>query len=165
MKVTRSENKSGPSAKLPKKTKGKEEPGLFSRLLGLSGISAVDEIKESEFQEINKLSDIISIENREELERLITEIDKAGSEFSKKQVYATLIKYKTLIQQFMGIIVKCSYEVQQRIGKKSLFEDKIYSVVHKIDESLEELSEAVLNKQIDNIRLLNKLDEIRGLLI
>ncbi len=70
-----------------------------------------------------------------------------------------------LIQQFMGIIVKCSYDVQQKIGKKSLIEDKIYSIVSKIDSSLEELSESVLNKQVDNIKLLNKLDEIRGLLI
>jgi len=164
MKVARSENKAGPGDRKHKTTK-KSDEGLFSKLLGLGGIESVAGNKISETSEINSLADYMPPENIEELNRLIEEIDKAGSEFSDKPVYTNLIKYKLLLQQFMGIIIKSSYEVQQRVGRKSFTEEKVYSIVKKIDLELEHLSENVLNKNIDKIKLVDKLDEIRGLLI
>ncbi|GEM_PF-1777029 len=164
MKVERSETKSGLSSK--HKSSSKNVDGdLFSRLLGLGGLSPTEKKKDVEFNEINNISGVITPESREELNELADEIDKAGKEFVEKPLYANLVKYKMLIQRFMGIVIKSSYEVQQKLGKKSLTEDKMYSVVKKIDKELEQLSESVLNKNIDKIKLIDKLDEIRGLLI
>jgi len=165
MKVSRSETKSALTSKHPKTASKKGESGLFGRLLGLGGVGGVTETEPAEYTEVNNLSTILSPESREELNKLITEIEMAGREFAAQPLYGNLIRYKLLIQQFMGIIVKSSYQVQQRIGKKSLTEEKIYSIVRRIDEGLEELSESVLNKQNNTMKLLNKLDEIRGLLI
>ncbi len=165
MKVTRSETKSGVGDRKHKTSSKQEDSGLFSKLLGLSGISQAASNKTESVSEINSLSDYMPAENIEEINQLISEIDKAGSEFVGKPVYSNLIKYKMLLQQFMGIIIKNSYEVQLRVGRKSFTEEKIYSIVKKIDLELEQLSEQILNKNLDKIKLIDKLDEIRGLLI
>jgi len=165
LKINRSQTKTGVGTQKKKSKKSDNDSGLFSKLLGISSSSPINSTENAEFTEVNSLSSIISIEDKKELNKLINKIDEAGKLFAEKPLYPNLVKYKLLIQNFMAIIIKSSYEVQQKLGKKSIIEDKVYSIVKKVDSSLEELSEKVLNEQIDNIKLIDKLDEIRGILI
>ena len=111
------------------------------------------------------LSSVEDIKTQDELIKIYNEIEEAGEIFKNVPTFSHLKRYKALIQQFMAKVVKDAYKVNSTISKRIDREDKILTTVKKVDKKLEELAEELLNKQIDNIKLAAKVDEIKGLLM
>ena len=42
---------------------------------------------------------------------------------------------------------------------------RVYGIIRKVDELLDELAQELVKDEQDNIAILNKIDEIRGLLL
>jgi uncharacterized protein YaaR (DUF327 family) len=86
-----------------------------------------------------------------------------------------MLEFKRSVRNFIHYIVENNYEVLQSQGikKNSIVRGEkrwdskavIYSQVRIIDQKLEELAAGVLLKQITNLDLGNRLEEIAGLLV
>lgn len=101
---------------------------------------------------------------RQQLDKLIEEIDNQGEILREKLTFEELKKYKDLVQKFLEGVINKSYQIleERSIDRKG---QKIFNIVRKIDESLEELTKMFLNKEENQLNILAKLNEIKGLLI
>lgn len=159
MKVERKKS----SDSLLNKSENKNDNQSASKVHSTQKSDSTYTVKQSIF--INELSSIEEIKTKEELQKVFEEVEQAGEIFKKMPTFTHLNHFKSLIQKFMNKIVKDGYKVNsitsQRIGK----DDKILTTIKKIDTTLEELSEKLLNKENDAIKLAAKVDEIKGLLL
>jgi uncharacterized protein len=139
---------------------GKSDKGSVNRI---EGTSPVKNIKNRSF--VQSLSIIEEVKNREELEELFNDIEEAGDIFLNVPIYSHLANYKSLLQKFMAKIIKDSYKVSSVTSQRIDKDDKVLTTVNTIDKKLEELSEELLNKQTDVLKLAAKVDDIKGLLM
>jgi len=111
------------------------------------------------------LEDSIKKELRKKLDFLVKEIDREGEHVVRTKTLDSLHKYKKLVQNFLAMAVKNSYLLSEKINLNPRGKQNILILVEKIDSSLEELMQMVVDKEVDNLNLLEKVGEIRGMLI
>jgi len=102
---------------------------------------------------------------QEDLQRLIQEVDRCGAKLSKSCTLIDLRDYKRAVKNFLKETLGKSYSAENKTGRDRMGRHRIYLLVKKVEESLEELSQEVLSKQKDQLAILKKIDEIRGLLV
>lgn len=100
----------------------------------------------------------------QELESLMKDIDKQGKVLGETLNIKDLKKFKNLIQKFFDYAVNNMYHLKEQTGWDRRGRHKIYTVVETVNKELENLTEMVLDEQKDNISVLSKMDEIRGML-
>jgi len=98
-----------------------------------------------------------------EFDKLVYEITEQGKRFAKNPTYKELKKYKSMIRQFIKHVTNNMVSIEHYTGGK--FKQKIYTLARIVDDKLKALSDLIMSNQIQNIDLMSKLDEIRGLLI
>lgn len=102
---------------------------------------------------------------KERLESLLKKIDKQASRISKNTTIKEVLAYKKLISEFL----KESVDAMVKFKKNSFLDSKgrhrIYGIIKRVDEELEGLTKDVLAKEKDNIKILKRLDDIRGLIL
>lgn len=101
----------------------------------------------------------------EKLESLFTDIEKQGKVLGNTFNIKDLKKYKDLIQKFLDYAVTKMYSLKEQRGWDRRGRHKIYSMVETVNKELESLTDMLLLEQKDNISVLAKIDEIRGMLI
>ena len=94
-------------------------------------------------------SKIEESELQEKLNGLMKEIDKQGKKLSEHMDVRDMKKYRSLVKEFMNEVVNRSHKF----------------IVRLVDKNLDELAEELVKDEKDHINILNKVDEIRGLLI
>lgn len=102
--------------------------------------------------------------SRDALEQYLAELDEAGAALVRNPTRENLDRYKLVLQQFMHGAVVLTYTAE----KKSVYNRRVgfeTRVVHKIDEALQDLTEQVLQQNRRPMRILQKIGEIRGLLV
>jgi len=104
-------------------------------------------------------------EYQEDLHKLIAEVDKFSKKLAHSCTLNDLKNYKRAVQNFLNRTIKVAYEAQDESSWDRMGRQKLYVLVKKVDEDLEELSRQVLGEQTDSLNILEKLDEIRGLLV
>jgi hypothetical protein len=92
-------------------------------------------------------------------------IDEQGEKLSKKRTFEELVKYKNMIQEFIKEAVEQMYKVKEEYSSYGSGNHKVYTIIEKVDENLEELTELVLSKQSTQLEILDRLDEVRGMLV
>ena len=105
-------------------------------------------------------------ENYEQhLEKLVKDIIKQGETLAKRIDVRELRNYKKLISEFLETAVGNS----KRFSKQSLLDrrgrHKVYAIIKNINKELDQLTQDVLNGEKDNINLLKRLDDIKGLIL
>jgi uncharacterized protein YaaR (DUF327 family) len=128
------------------------------RTMGIGG-----SIRETAFSEALKDSD--SARRREICTNLLQQIDAQSAELKKAPTPTGIKRYRKLVQAFMKETLNQSYTLNQRTHWDRSGNRKVFVTVKKLNESLEALADEVLNKEKNQIDLVAKLDEIRGLLI
>jgi len=113
---------------------------------------------------IEQLSAARERANREALDQYLGALDDAAGALAKNPTRENLDRYKALLQKFMqgAVALTFSTNKQQVFNRKTGFETR---VVHKIDEAVKQLTEEVLAKNRRPMRILEKIGEIRGLLV
>jgi hypothetical protein len=99
------------------------------------------------------------------LETIGQELDEQAKRFAKSPTMEQLTQYKELVANFVATAVRRLYQVIKTTGFQGAGRHRVYSIVQKIDESLEELTKSILAEQTDEISLMAKLDEIRGMVL
>ena len=102
---------------------------------------------------------------KEKLNQLLQDIDQQGQQLSDNPTFDQLRKYKGLVKQFMGEVTKSGVGLYQTESWDLYGGNKTLKTVQVLDRKLMELTEHVLNQQNEGISLLDRIGEIKGLLI
>lgn len=100
----------------------------------------------------------------EKLTELIDAVYACGDALKKRPFTDTFLAYKQSLSRFMRFVVDNSYEVEvreRRKGKKR----RISVTVQIINAKLDELATGILYNQIDQLKILAKVEQINGILI
>ncbi len=104
-------------------------------------------------------------QTRERLEELLKKIQEQGKRLGQTPTFSELKSYRTLVKKFMSDAVGQMYEVESGTGWDRRGRQKAYTLVKKVDDTLESLTEDVRQGQERQLAILEKLDSIRGMLV
>ncbi|HBR35174.1 MAG TPA: hypothetical protein DD734_11110 [Firmicutes bacterium] len=77
----------------------------------------------------------------------------------------TLRAYRAAVRDFLKEAVSGSYQMKEESRWDRKGNRRVFCVVQKINQALEDLTTEVLQKNSESINVLAKIDEIRGLLV
>lgn len=96
---------------------------------------------------------------------LMGEISEQGKKLSKHTDIKDMRRYRELIKSFLNEVVYRSHSFSRENFLDRKGRHRVYGIIKLIDKNLDELAEALLADEKDNISILNKIGEIRGLLL
>lgn len=111
------------------------------------------------------LSSLEENELQAHLSTMMEEITQQGNRLSKRMDVKDLQEYRKLIREFMNEIAAHSHEFSRENFLDRKGRHRVYGIVKKINHTLDELAEELLNEEKDRISILSKIDEIRGLIL
>lgn len=111
------------------------------------------------------ISNIEEQELQQRLGMLMEEITGHGKRLSKHMDVRDMRKYRSLIKSFMNEVVNRSHKFSRENYLDRRGRHRIYGIVKLVDENLDELARELMKEEQDAIAILNKIDEIRGLLL
>ncbi|MCR4651680.1 MAG: YaaR family protein [Lachnospiraceae bacterium] len=108
------------------------------------------------------------IEESELQSRLTTmmeEITMQGEKLAKHRDIKDMRHYRTLIKDFMNEVVSRSHEFSRENFLDRRGRHRVYGIIRLVDETLDELAQELMKDEKDNMAILSKIGEIRGLLL
>ena len=99
------------------------------------------------------------------LTSLMEEITMQGEKLSKKRDIKDMKKYRGLIKDFLNEVVNRSHSFSRENFLDRKGRHRVYGIIRLIDENLDELAQELIKDEQDSIAILNKIGEIRGLLL
>jgi len=108
------------------------------------------------------------------LHELLEEVHSAGDTLSKRPFPPEIAAYREAVRNFIHYVVQNSFDTEEQTsrvkvrrlsGSMEIGEQKKYTLVRVIDSKLEEMAAAILRGQLNQLEILEKLDEIKGLLV
>jgi uncharacterized protein len=103
--------------------------------------------------------------NQEQLNRMLEQIQNQGERLAKTMTVRELRAYKLLVQRFLEETVRRGVGIKDSRGWDRRGRGKRYKVLDEIDGKLLEMADAMLDTEQGRIDLLNRVGEIRGMLI
>ncbi|MGN0308305.1 MAG: YaaR family protein [Lachnospiraceae bacterium] len=99
------------------------------------------------------------------LSSLMEEITMQGDRLAKKRDIRDMRKYRGLIKEFMNEIVNRSHEFSRENFLDRRGRHRVYGIIRLVDQTLDELAQELVKDEKDNITILSKIGEIKGLLL
>jgi uncharacterized protein YaaR (DUF327 family) len=110
---------------------------------------------------------------------LMDEVRSAGDILRGRPFPEEIMRYKQAVRNFMNYVVKNSYALEHeegipnflrpgftgRRGTPEAMKGKMYTKIQVIDKKLEDLAAMLLSSQMQQIEIVSRLEEIRGLLV
>jgi uncharacterized protein YaaR (DUF327 family) len=104
--------------------------------------------------------------SEEAAQELLDAVLSAGNDLKNRPFPEEILSYKKAVRDFLHYVVENSYKLEQSQTALGLRKGKEpYKYVRIIDQKLEELAAGILTRQINQLDLKNKLEEITGLLV
>lgn len=100
--------------------------------------------------------------SEEELKKMLDDIKKKGNRLVITKCYADVKVYKRLIKEYLDSILKHMYSIKKDI---SFWQTQYFLTVDIIDEKLQELTDALLSSEKENLDIAGTIDEISGLIV
>ena len=88
-----------------------------------------------------------------------------GEKLAKHRDVKDMKRYRSLIKDFMNEIVGRSHEFSRENFLDRRGRHRVYGIIRLIDQNLDELAQELVKDEQDNISILSKIGEIRGLLL
>lgn len=111
------------------------------------------------------LSSIEEQQLRASLGVMMEEITQQGNKLGKRMDIRDMKLYRKLIKEFMNEIVSHSHKFSRENFLDKKGRHRVYGMVKLVDETLDELAEELMRDEKDHLAILNKIGEIRGLLL
>lgn len=102
---------------------------------------------------------------KEELNRQMREISLQGERLAKAMTIRELKAYRMLVKRFLEETVRQGVTMKETRGWDRRGRGKRYHVIDEIDAMLLSMADELLESEQGKIDLLNKIGEIRGMLI
>jgi uncharacterized protein YaaR (DUF327 family) len=131
--------------------------------LKISGRTAEAVNGQPEFDTVLKNS--VEEDRRQICTTLLKKIDEQSAKLLKNPSLEGIKYYRKLVGEFLNETLGHSYSVKTDTKWDRGGNRREFIIVKKINQSLEDLLEAVVNQEKKQFDLVAKLDEIRGLLV
>jgi uncharacterized protein YaaR (DUF327 family) len=111
----------------------------------------------------------ISLEEAEV--QLLEELDNSAEALNGKPVMENLLAYKGAVKHFLSFVEKRAFDAWKDVQKRpfSRFNPnkrmRIHTQIAVVDRKMEQFAADVLSGHVKNLRLLDRMGEIRGLLV
>lgn len=102
---------------------------------------------------------------QERLNLMLEDIIQQGKKIAKRTDISQMRQYRQMIKDFLNEIINRSHQFSRENFLDRRGRHRVYGIVKLIDKNLDELAEELIKDEKDNIAILNKIDEIRGLLL
>jgi uncharacterized protein YaaR (DUF327 family) len=100
-----------------------------------------------------------------ELNRMLEQIQLQGERLSKSMTVRELRQYKLLIKKFLEETARRGVQLRETKGWDRRGRSKRYKLLEEIDENLLAMADDLLEHEQGRIEILQKIGEIRGMLI
>lgn len=102
---------------------------------------------------------------QDRLQQLLQNIDQQGRTLSEQRTFHELRKYKDLVKQYMSEVSKHGVTLHQSESWDPYAGNKTLKTIKTIDTKLMEVTRHVLDEQTTSLSILERIGEIKGLLI
>ena len=99
------------------------------------------------------------------LTSLMEEITMQGDKLAKHRNIKDMRRYRGLVKDFLNEIVNRSHSFSRENFLDRRGRHRVYGIVRLVDAKLDELAQKLVKDEKDNLSILNKIGEIRGLLL
>lgn len=99
------------------------------------------------------------------LNGLMEDISAQGEKIAKHMDIKDMRRYRGLIKEFMNEIVTRSHEFSRENFLDRRGRHRVYGIIRQVDKNLDDLASELMQEEKDHIGILNRIDEIRGLLL
>lgn len=111
------------------------------------------------------ISNIQEHELQARLNAMLEEITAHGKKLAKRMDLRDMKYYRQLIRGFLNEIVNRSHKFSRENFLDRKGRHRVYTMIKLVDQNLDELAAELIKDEKDHIQILNKIDEIRGLLL
>lgn len=99
------------------------------------------------------------------LAHMMEEITRQGEKLSKHRDIKDMKRYRALIKDFLNEVVNRSHAFSRENFLDRKGRHRVYGIIRLIDENLDQLAQELVKDEQDNLAILSKIGEIRGLLL
>jgi len=96
---------------------------------------------------------------------LLEEITMQGNKLAKRKDVKDMRKYRGLIKDFMNEIINRSHSFSRENFLDRKGRHRVYGIIRLVDENLDDLAQELVKDEENNLTILNKIGEIKGLLL
>ena len=93
------------------------------------------------------------------------DIEEQGSKIAMHMDIKHMKRYRTLVKEFMNEVTANSHEFSRENFLDRRGRHRVYGIVKEVDKSLDDLAQELLKDEKDNLAILGKIDDIRGMLM
>lgn len=138
----------------------------ITQLTPTQNITQTQEVKQTGDEFKFMLMSRISEEDLQaKLTSLMEEITMQGERIAKKKDIKDMRKYRSLIKDFMNEIVSRSHSFSRENFLDRRGRHRVYGIIRLIDENLDGLAKELMKDEKDNLTILQKIGDIRGLIL
>ncbi|MCM1027403.1 MAG: YaaR family protein [Roseburia sp.] len=110
-------------------------------------------------------SHIEEAELQSRLQGLMEEITMQGERLAKRRDVKDMKHYRGLVKEFLNEVVTRSHSFSRENFLDRRGRHRVYGIIRLVDENLDQLAQELMKDEKDNLAILNKIGEIRGLLL
>lgn len=111
------------------------------------------------------VSHIENNELQEKLSGLMKDIEEQGNKIAKHMDIRDMKRYRNLVKEFMNEVAANSHEFSRENFLDRRGRHRVYGIIKEVDKSLDDLAQELLKDEKDNLAILGKIDDIRGMLL
>ncbi|KUO65588.1 MAG: hypothetical protein APF84_14805 [Gracilibacter sp. BRH_c7a] len=100
-----------------------------------------------------------------ELQLFLNKLEKQGKKLAQSLSLQDLVEFKKMVKSFLKSTLGQARNMQEETLWDYRGQPKVMARVTKINRALEELGEQVLSSQAEPLKILTKIDEIKGLIL
>lgn len=110
-------------------------------------------------------SHIEEAELQEKLQNLMAQITDEGEKLAKRRDVKDMKHYRGLVKAFLNEVVTRSHAFSRENFLDRRGRHRVYGIIRLVDENLDQLARELMKDEKDNLAILSKIGEIRGLLL
>ena len=110
-------------------------------------------------------SNIEEAELQTRLNSLMEEITMQCERLAKKRDVKDMRHYRGLVKDFLNEVVTHSHAFSRENFLDRRGRHRVYGIIRLVDENLDQLAQELMKDEKDNLAILGKIGEIRGLLL
>jgi uncharacterized protein YaaR (DUF327 family) len=99
------------------------------------------------------------------LDQILDELSRQGERLAANQNFEELERYKGLVQEFLRSVTQGLGKLHFTDAGAKTRHSKVHVILKKVDLELDALAKDVMQKQATQLRILERLDQIRGMLL
>lgn len=96
---------------------------------------------------------------------MMEEITRQGDKLTKHRDIKDMKRYRALIKDFLNEVVNRSHAFSRENFLDRRGRHRVYGIIRLIDQNLDELAQELVKDEQDHLAILDKIGEIRGLLL